>query len=502
MNPIVLECHKLSFRHGDGDDRPWVLRDIDLAIRRGEVVVLTGNSGSGKSTLLKCLNGLVPHFEKGVRAGEVRLQGREIAEMKMHEISTRIGSVFQDPRSQFFTTNTTEEVALGCQNLGLSREEISVRLQSAFSMLNTGNLRDRDIFKLSSGEKQKVVLTAILAMQPDIFLLDEPSANLDNRSLKELRQILWQLKEQNKTIVVADHRLYYLKELFDRLMCVKDGRIVEGLDQNEVARLSPREFATKGLRCIDLARIDRSGLSEAGRSAGEPEQGGIIIEHLSFRYARQAPMVLRDINLKLISGRITALTGPNGTGKTTFAKVLTGLLKETSGTIRFRRHSTRPGERIGLSHMVLQEADHQLFTDSVESELTLGLTIDEIASRHPGKLLAEIDLAGLKDKHPQTLSGGEKQRLTIAAGMARKPGLIVFDEPTSGLDYNNMVRFGTLLEKMAKDAVMLLIITHDMEFILRFCRHVVVFDRGKIIADQDVNEFGNAFRNNVHRGIA
>lgn len=484
MKPTVLECRNLSFRYGEG--QPWILKDIDLEIRRGEVIVLTGNSGSGKSTLLKCLNGLIPHFEKGIRAGEALLQRQEIADMKIHEISTQVGSVFQDPRSQFFTTNTTEEVALGCENLGLDQEEISRRIQSAFSRLNTGELRDRDIFKLSSGEKQKIVLTAILAMQPDIFLLDEPSANLDSSSLLELRRILEQLKQQNKTIIVADHRLYYLQGLFDRLLCLKDGRIADVWAPSEVALLSAKEFEMKGLRCIDPSQITHKSDGEDDDLPSDSAAGTIEIKHLGFRYTKRTPLVLRDINLTLAPGQITALAGLNGTGKTTFAKVLTGLLKETTGTIRFSQHPTRPGERIGLSHMVLQEADHQLFTDSVASELTLGLTENEIISRQPEQLLARLDLTKLRESHPQTLSGGEKQRLTIAAALARKPRLIVFDEPTSGLDFQNMERFGRLLMKATKDAHVLLVITHDVEFILRFCQRVIVFDNGTIVTDQTV----------------
>ena len=499
MRPGILECLKLSFSYGKG--RPWVLQDIDLTVHQGEFVVLSGNSGSGKSTLLKCLNGLIPHFEAGFWTGEVRLQGRKTADMKMYEISNRVGSVFQDPRSQFFTTNTTEEVALGCENLGLNRDQISGRIQAAFSRLNTDNLRDRDIFKLSSGEKQKIVLTAILAMQPDIFLLDEPSANLDNTSLHELRRILEQLKQQNKTIVVADHRLYYLQGLFDRLLILKNGRIADNYNQRRAALLPGQAFEAKRLRCLDFSKINSSGGLEPHSSPKTPRQEGITIEHLGFRYARRAPMVLQDINIELIPGQITAIAGDNGTGKTTFAKVLTGLLKETTGTIRFRNRSMRPGDRIGFSHMVLQEADHQLFTDSVAAELILGLKRAHCKRQHPEALLGRLGLAGREDDHPQTLSGGAKQRLTIAAALARKPRLVVFDEPTSGLDFQNMIRFGRLLIQEAENHRVLLIITHDVEFILRFCRRVLLFEQGKIVADQNVIEYGRTLINSFGSSI-
>ncbi|MGL5513350.1 MAG: ABC transporter ATP-binding protein, partial [Sporomusa sp.] len=210
-----------SYRKNGGKN----IDDLNFTIRKGEFVLITGKSGSGKTTVSKCINGLIPYFHEGIMDGDVFVGGENTKGLALYEIGEKVGSVFQDPRSQFFTTNTTDEVAFGCQNLGIKRDEIFKRITDAFASLQIVGLRDRSIFELSSGEKQKIAIASCQAMNPCVYVLDEPSANLDIESIDQLSKILRVLKNSGTTIVVIEHRLYYLRELVDRIIYIDAGKI-------------------------------------------------------------------------------------------------------------------------------------------------------------------------------------------------------------------------------------------------------------------------------------
>ena len=219
----MLKTEELSFQYAG--TREWAIKDVCIEVNRGECVLLYGSSGCGKSTLVKCLNGLVPHFEKGIRAGRVMLDQTDMADMPMHRISQRVGAVFQNPRSQFFTTHVIDEIAFGCENFGMPREQILSRIDESLDRFGIAHLRDRKIFDLSSGEQQKVIIASVYAMGADVWVMDEPSANLDNHAIDTLRDIIGSLKEEGKTIVIAEHRYHYLKEYIDRAVLLKKGRV-------------------------------------------------------------------------------------------------------------------------------------------------------------------------------------------------------------------------------------------------------------------------------------
>jgi energy-coupling factor transport system ATP-binding protein len=277
------------------------ISQINLLIKKGEFVLLTGRSGSGKTTITRCINGLIPHFYEGSLIGKIFLGGKNILEMHQYEIAELVGSVFQDPRSQFFTADTTSEIVFTCENLGLPRKEILERLKKSVSDLRMGPLLERSIFQLSNGEKQRVAISSVYAGQPSIYVLDEPSANLDHQATEDIREILRLLKKQGNTILMAEHRLYYLRELVDRVIYLDGGRIVEEFDGNSFYSLSEEERALRGLRSTHL---DQVLTMEENRCSNDPTSD-LEVDNLCFSYRNN--MVLADLCLKGSIGDIVGI---------------------------------------------------------------------------------------------------------------------------------------------------------------------------------------------------
>lgn len=452
----------------------WALKDINLEIEPGECLILAGPSGCGKSTLAKAVNGLIPHFEKGMRAGRVLLSGKDLAEQPMHRIAGQVGAVFQNPRSQFFTTRVMDEVAFGGENAGLSRTVLKERVEASLARFRIEPLRESRVFDLSSGERQKAILAAIHAMGPAVWVLDEPSSNLDPASIRELGNVLNELKKEGKTLIIAEHRCHFLRDLADRVVIMDGGRVAETVSAEAFFDRSNQEMNQKGLRWVHSSQTPLSKNNVPPWGA----KGHLSIQGLGFRYPGGTKDVLSNITLSAGSGEILALTGPNGAGKTTLAMIISGLYKARRGEIRIQGSPKTARERITLTRMVLQEADHQLFTESAFKELALavnGMHRHEITA-----LLEEIGLEAQSHQRPQSLSGGEKQRLAIAAALIAGPALLILDEPTSGLDAGNMRRLGRLLQRTADRGGLVLVVTHDREFIHTCCTREMRLDKGGI----------------------
>lgn len=399
------------------------LEGVSLHIQKGECVLLCGQSGCGKTTATRLLNGMIPNFFDGTLKGEVTLAGENIGEQAMHQIARRVGSVFQNPRTQFYTTNTTSEIAFGCENLGYPREEIQSRVDRTARDLRIGHLLNRNIFQLSGGEKQIIALAGVYAMNPDVYILDEPSSNLDTATIGKVREILSLLKAQGKTIVIAEHRIYYLKDLADRALYFENGRLAG-------------EYSMAALDAMDGDTRLKTGIRGVGYPAYAPHPlpPAMMNERMDMRFieCRYGKKTVLDVpKLHIFAGEIVAVVGANGAGKSTFVTALCGLLKGQKG-MYFRAGKPLFGrQRVKESYMVLQEVNHQLFAGSVEEEVTLGAgRADEDTLGH---ILKRLNLAGLEKRHPMTLSGGQKQRVAIAAAMFCGKRVLVLDEPTSGL---------------------------------------------------------------------
>lgn len=269
--PIISFEHASFQYEGQSQES---LKDVKLIIKSGEFLVITGQSGCGKTTLTRCINNLIPRFFEGRLSGEVIVLGRSIKESDAGEAGKEIASIFQDPRSQFFTTNSSSEVAFACENYGIPHKEIVKRVNSAFQSLNMENLKDRDIFALSSGERQKVAFLAATTLNPQIYVLDEPSANLDIHTILQVREILSALKAAGHTIIVSEHRLFYLYGLADRFLIMEDGQICEELTGEEMAELSAVQMHNRRLRPLNLDLIhilkSEGNLTMSGRFCERP----------------------------------------------------------------------------------------------------------------------------------------------------------------------------------------------------------------------------------------
>ncbi|MDF2988659.1 MAG: transporter [Eubacterium sp.] len=452
------------------------LRDVNLNVEDGEFVLFCGRSGCGKTTMTRLVNGLIPHFYTGQLEGSITVGGENIGELPMYRIAGKIGSVFQNPRTQFFNVDTDSEIAFGIENEALPPQELISCVERVTKELNLQNLRDRNIFQLSGGEKQKIAFASVYAMNPDMYLLDEPSSNLDMTAIRELREHLRLIKRQGKTILVAEHRLYYLVDLADRIVYMEDGQISGIFTPKEFGQLSGESREKMGLRAIDLAEEHPSHVFLGTHPP--------ILELRDVSLRHKNRIILEHISLTAMPGEIIGVVGHNGAGKSTFSRTLCGLHKDCEGQFLWGEKPRKPGERLKLSYMVMQDVNYQLFAESVEAECSFGIS-------HPDQSIVEhtMDELGLmqyRERHPNTLSGGQKQRVAVAVSMICGKDLLVFDEPTSGLDFDSMAQVAGLIKKLAATGKVIFIVTHDYEFICRTCSRVLHFDEGEMPNDVPV----------------
>ena len=449
------------------------VHDISLHIQKGECVLLCGASGCGKTTLTRMISGLIPHFFPGELSGTVRVAGLNPSKTEVAELSDLVGTVFQNPRTQFFNTDTDSELVFGLENRSMPREQMKARLTELTKELHLEGLRGRSIFALSGGEKQKIAFSSVYASAPEILVLDEPSSNLDAAAVCELTGLIARAKEAGKTIVIAEHRLVYLMELADRVIFMRDGQTERDMTMEAFRALPATEIEAMGLRCRDL--------SEA--ALREPEihlsNCNLKVEQLTVQLGRQE--VLKDLSFSAQGGEIIAIAGANGAGKTTLARTLCGLQKETSGSISINGNSLSLKKRRQCSYMVMQDVGHQLFTDSVLEECRLGIQSPDEAQIDQALNLLELE--PYRDRHPLSLSGGQKQRLAVVVSLICGRELLIFDEPTSGLDLASMEEVGMLAQELSRRGKLLLIITHDVEFMKNICSRILLLSEGRMVAD-------------------
>ncbi len=473
----MIDLENITFRY-KGTDATGGLRhtngvcDINLHVHPGEFVVIAGGSGCGKTTITRLINGLVPHYYEGELDGNAHVCGLNVREMKISDLSAHVGSVFQNPRSQFFNVDTTSELAFASENRYVDPKQIRADIERVVDEMNLEALVDRSIFALSGGEKQKVACASVAVAEPEIIVLDEPSSNLDAAGIEDLHRVLALWKKKGKTIVVAEHRLYYLTDFADRLVIMKDGRIVEELTASEIASMTSEDAYKRDLRAFEFVNTPPELLA---RDSSQNRGDKLVCRDFEFRY-KNSDNGISIPHLEFNAGEITAIVGRNGTGKSTFAHLLCGLLRKGRSTVEFGGRSFKPKERTQLCYMILQDVNHQLFTDSVLEEVVLsapgGMTHEQ-AEERAREVLAKLDLSELADVHPMALSGGQKQRVAIASGVMAENPVLLFDEPTSGLDLPHMRQVADLLRTLRDTGKVVLVITHDTELICEAADRVV-----------------------------
>lgn len=459
---------------------PKSLNSINLKVKDGECILLCGKSGCGKTTMTRLLNGMIPNFYDGNLQGAVLLDGKNLFDLPMYEISKQVGSVFQNPRTQFYTVNTTSEIAFGCENLGMEQEIIAARVKQTAKDLEIEHLLDRNIFNLSGGEKQITAFASIYAMSPQVYVLDEPSSNLDIQAIEKVRKILSLLKQQGKTIIIAEHRTYYLKDLVDRALYMENGKIIREYTMADLADLTFEEQLQSGIRTVDLLSYPIT--PHAAFPASH------VIELKDIHCSHERTEALSIPLLSMPSGKITAIIGTNGAGKSTFVSYMCGLMKKNKGTFLLDEKKQTAKERVQKSYLVMQEVNHQLFSDSVREEIVLGNR--DSSENSLQKIMEALDISVLTERHPMTLSGGQKQRVIIASAMFCGKKILYFDEPTSGLDFSHMMQTCQLLNQLHGEDVFMFIITHDYELIASVCDSVIHIEHGKLFEQYDLDANG------------
>ncbi|NWF63116.1 MAG: ABC transporter ATP-binding protein [Chloroflexi bacterium] len=495
--PLVIDG--LTFKY---KTRPELALDnVSLELKQGELLLIAGSSGCGKTTLARCINGLIPRSYRGERSGKVLLHGREVADLQIPEMAQVVGTLLQDPERQIVASNVFNEIAFGPENLGLPRQEIVSRVNQALKRLNLEYLRERETFNLSGGEKQKVALAGVLAMNPSILLLDEPLASLDPASAHEALEVFRSLADEGKTVILVEHRVEdAISAKPDRMLYMEEGKVKylggiqslpKEIDHTKVKLPAP--WVVQRVKALDV--ITEEPPRPRTKEQGEPL---VIFEDVSFQYDTDLPFILKDVNLKIYPGDLIAVLGPNGAGKSTLVKHAIGLLKPTRGRILIEGQDTRKMSVAQIAHVlgyVFQSPTHMLYAPTVQEELEFGpknLEYDPLLiPKFVDESLSTVNLNGFAEYPPLGLSFGQQKRTTIAAVLAMRSKILIMDEPTAGQDFANYTHFMNTLCDVSEDAQSILsanfsatlFITHDLDLAVTYANSVLLFGDKHIVAD-------------------
>lgn len=491
----VLAIQNLTFRYRDRQEPS--LENISLTMASGELLLLAGASGSGKTTLIRCINGLIPHSYKGELQGKILINGQDVSKLSLARISQMAGTVLQDPERQILGTRVRNEVAFGLENLGLPRDEIRQRMDEALQHLGILELRDRETFNLSGGEKQKVALAGVLAMRPNLLLLDEPLASLDPGSAQETLALVRQLADEGMTVLMVEHRVEdVLKIKPARILYLSGGQIrYFGKPEGLTKEVDYHEIKLPAAMIMEQA-IDNPApqpLERLPASAAADGRELVQFENVAFGYEKKTE-VLHGINLTLRQGDVVAILGPNGAGKTTLVKHAIGLLKPQDGRVLVNGKDTVDLSIAQIANTlgyVFQSPSHMLFAPTVHDELAfgpknLGHPADQI-EKEVAQAIDIVNLTGREDDPPLALSFGQQKRVSIAAILAMQSKILVMDEPTAGQDYKNYMGFMDAIMQLPNFEA-ILFITHDVDLAVIYANRVLLVDQGRIVADGEPEE--------------
>ena len=522
---IEMEC--VSFSYGTAADGAYALKDIDLSVEEGTFVGLIGPSGAGKSTLASAITGAIPHHYRGHLFGSTLVAGLDTCEVSLTDIAKVVGSVLQDIDAQMVASVVEDELLFGLENFGIDHREIEGRIASALDAVGIADLRHREIATLSGGQKQKVAIAAILAMAPRVIVMDEPTSALDPTSARDVFEVLRRAKElTGMTVILIEQTVALLAEYCDRVVVIDRGRIALdgtptdvfshgetlraiGVDTPRTVRIS-NSLAEAGLApndspalTLDDAESLVAGILAPGLSKSSPiapcalddrpdardtvDERPIIVDVAGAAYSYGTGQAgIEGINLTVRAGEILAVVGQNGAGKTTFTKLLSGLIKPSAGVVRIAGLDTRATPvSVLASHAatLFQNPDRQLCRNTVVEEISFGLELQgapaDAARERARQVAATFGLP--ENASPFNLSRGQRQMVALASVVALEPELIILDEPTSGLDYRECMTVMETVRQRAIDGAAVVMVCHDMEVVSDFADTLAVMTEGRLI---------------------
>ena len=454
-----------------GYNNELVFDNLNLEAEQGELIVITGLSGCGKSSLLKVLNGIIPEAIEAQISGEISYLDHDLFKENITTRSNYLSTVFQNPKTQFYCINSTDEMAFGLENRAVPRQGIISSIDKYTKLLKTEDLLNKDIFSLSGGEKQLLAISAVSCLNNDIYLFDEPSASLDHHAINRFKEVIKILKAAGKIILIAEHRLYYLKELLDKVLVIDNKECYNYAKEEFINNFNQLAIKYNLRELEELKRSDLNNVKKISLVGNKTIQNqnseDYCLDCLKFKINYAEPIL--DLSLSFKPG-IYFIIGENGVGKSTFVKTLCNLNKAKAERYYNHKKIKKSYEHIA---MVMQDVNYQIYTESCFEELAV-ISKDEDAIL---VALNEMGLLAKKDVHPQTLSGGEKQRLLLAKTKVSAKEIIILDEPTSGLDKLQMQRMIGILDEMKKANKVVLVITHDYELIKNYEANIFEFVR-------------------------
>lgn len=454
----MIECSNIRFIYHNQINEQI---SIDhFVIEKGKCVVLCGKSGSGKTSITRLINGLIPEYYEGDLSGQIRVEDFCPGKDGIEDLARVVGSVFQNPATQFFHKTVEHELVFPCENQGITPIEIHERLNQTVNVFNLDKILQMNLHHASGGERQRVAMATAMMQKPLVIVLDEPTANLDREGVEQVLTYLKQLKLQGITIVIAEHRTDFLRDIADYYVYIDDGKIVYQWSPDEWFSLNQEKRAKLGLRGVVT--------NQRQKMTNCLSTGGLEVRDLTLKVGKKQLGKIKTAFFP--TSCITALVGKNGIGKSSLARVLSGLDSE-NGRILMNQKQIDGHSRLQQTAFVMQEVRLQLFSETVEKEIKLGLTSENIDLY--AEIIEKLELTSLLGRHPMSLSGGQMQRVMIAHALLSNKKIFIFDEPTSGLDYIQMMRFSELLQSLKSNDVVIIVITHDLELIEVACDHIV-----------------------------
>ena len=525
---IDISATNVSFKYKTSNVN--ILKDISLNIEQGKFVLICGPTGSGKTSLIRAFDGLIPHFYRGKFYGYMKVKDIDTISSSPALLSETVGTVFQIPENQLFSMDVERELAFSLENLGYSKEKIKEKIEKVISITRIEKLRHRPPFQLSGGEQQKVAIASLLALDPEILVLDEPLSNLDPKTSLEILTLLKELQtSHNKTIIISEHRMESIIPFVDEIIIIKDGRIIqhdssktvlnseiiyslgldlppiiywlkkkreEGLFTGEI----PLNFDDQKQKLVKIfskysEMPDFKPIEIKREKESFENNPNIFLKNISHSYEISADQTkaLENITCSIFPREIVAIMGPNGAGKSTLIKCISGLIKPKEGNVWIQGENIKNSptyknaKNVGL---MFQNPDHQLFLNSVLDEIKFSLKnlhlSDEEEKSRIEKTLSDLNLNDISNLSPFYLSGGQRKKVSLATILCRNTNILIFDEPTIGQDAEHKKRLNNLILQAQSQNKTSIIVSHDLEFVANLATRIIILEKGKILADGDV----------------